>query len=157
MELSYAFASNGRCILRTKPRGVAHATILPYDQQQMFNYVDLVDFDAGVQLALAAFTDMMVVNPDAPKIVDREALQLEFLYIEAGDDYNKRMLAPYEVKGRRELGQRVCGGKWYMEVGINGTSTDCGFTTIQELATLTQQIMQREQGVARRRNGYKLG
>jgi len=107
-----------------------------------FPFTDLVEFDRYVAEVLLVTEGLVAAN--AITADQRDVLQIDSFYVQDADEYNKRCIAPYEINGRREIGQHVCGGKWYAEITVNGIPTDCGFNTVEELFQITQQIIGRE-------------
>lgn len=107
-----------------------------------FDFTDLVEFSTGVAELLRHTEGLHA--PHALHPDDRQFLQIESVYVEDAGEHNKRTIPAREVKGRRELGQKVAGGAWYMELTVNGAANDCSFTSTLELFQCLQTIIRRE-------------
>lgn len=118
----------------------AHVRMGGIDYQWPFH--DLVEFSDGIQDTLMVADGLVPRNAARP--ADRRFMQLEGLRVSDAVEHNRNMIAAREVKERRLDGEKICGGAWYMEVSMNGTDTDCSFTTLQELFQIVQGIIKRE-------------
>lgn len=107
-----------------------------------FHFTDLVEFSQGVERLLRLSEGL--VAPNALHPADRTFMQIESVYIEDAGERNKRVIAAREVRERREAGEMLAGGAWYMELCINGSATDCSFNNAYELFQQLQQIIARE-------------
>jgi hypothetical protein len=124
------FGNGRRCYVRVN--GV------PMD----FVFTDLVEFSQGVERCLAITERLVPTNALRPD--DRTFLELESIYVEDASEYNRRSIAAREVRERADVGQKVAGGLWYMEINMNGTSTDCSFNGLSDLLQLVQGVIKRE-------------
>lgn len=105
-------------------------------------FSDLVEFSDGLQDALMVADGLVAQNAVRPQ--DRRFMQLEGLRVSDAVEHNRNMLAAREVKERRLDGEKICGGAWYAEISMNGTDTDCSFTTLEEFFQIVQGIIKRE-------------
>ena len=111
-------------------------------QSFSFPFTDLFEFDRYIA-ELLALTEGLVA-PNAIVNADRELLQIESIYVQDAGEFNKHCIPGREIEGRRAEGEKICGGQWYGEITMNGSATDCSFTSLEELYQITQTIIQRE-------------
>jgi hypothetical protein len=104
---------------------------------------DLVEFSDGLQDILAETEQLVPRNAIRPD--DKTFMQLEGLRVSDAVAHNRNLYSGREVRERRDEGQNIAGGDWYMEISINGSDTDLSFNTVGELFTLVQDVIKREQ------------
>jgi len=129
--------------LKIKPHGRGRRLDIRLGRETgWFHFTDLVEFSQGVARALRLSEGLVATNALHPD--NREFLQLESVYVEDAGEHNRRVIAAREIRERRADGAKVCGGAWYMELCINGSATDCSFSTLFELFQQLQTIIRRE-------------
>lgn len=107
-----------------------------------FPFRDLVEFSDGLQDVLAETERLVPTNATRP--ADRSFLQIESLQVQDAVEYNRNLYSAREVRERRAEGEHIAGGDWYMELSINGSDTDCSFSSVVELFQIVQQVIKRE-------------
>jgi hypothetical protein len=109
-----------------------------------FPFSDLAEFSDGLQDILAETERLVPTNAIRPQGTDREHLKLEGLRVQDSVEHNRNMMSGREALERRAGGEMVAAGAWYMELGINGSDTDCSFDTVGQLFQIVQTVMKRE-------------
>lgn len=107
---------------------------------------DLVEFSDGLQDVLAETERLVPTNAARP--ADRTFMQIEGLRVSDAVENNRNLYSGREVRERRDEGQHIAGGNWYMELGVNGADNDMSFNTVTELFQLVQIVMKRELAVS---------
>lgn len=107
-----------------------------------FPFKDLVEFSNGVQDILMVTERLVPTNAVRPE--SRDFMQLEGLRVQDSVEHNRNMISGREARERTAEGEHIAAGDWYAEIGINGTDSDCSFSTVADLFQIVQGIIKRE-------------
>lgn len=128
-----------------QPRGLASRRICQIrvgSTDLSFPFDDLVGLSDGLQDVLAETERLVPTNAIRP--VDKTFMHIESIHVSDAVEQNRNLYSGREVRERRDEGQHICGGDWYMELGVNGADNDLSFSSVRELFDLVQQVMKRE-------------
>lgn len=107
-----------------------------------FPFRDLAEFSDGVQDVLAETERLVPANAVRP--LDKTFMQIESFQVQDSVEHNRNWISGREARERTAGGEHIAAGDWYAEISINGSDTDCSFSTVGELFQIVQQVIKRE-------------